>query len=101
MSLRRGETEEEAVPGSDLTGLAGLMAREGGGELLWGGDTGGLAPAPSSGDGWDILAWPAPRALKAEARPEVREAGCEAVGELYGENRFCLSLSEIMLAWLL
>ena len=81
MSLRSGDTEED-TPGSDLTGLVGLMARERAGELLWGGDTGGLAPAPSSvGDVCDIFACPAPRALKAEARPEVRE-GWEAAGEL-------------------
>ena len=64
MSLRRGD-EEFPVPCSDFT-LLGLTASEGGGELLWGGDTGGLELSSGVGN----LA-PAPRALNADAIPEV------------------------------
>ena len=75
MSLRRGRGEE---PGSDLTlPLPGLTASEGGGELLWGGDTGGLPPEESSGG--VILV---PRALNAEAIPDVSgDDDMEDVGE--------------------
>ena len=98
MSLLRAGRGEE--PGSDLTlPLPGLTAREGGGELLWGGDTGGLPPEESSGG---VILLPAPRALNAEAMPDVSgDEDMEEVGEEYGENLFCFNLSEIMLAWLL
>ena len=81
--------------GSDFTlPEPGLIASEGAGELEWGGDTGGDT------QGAGLLPPPPPRALKAEARPEVSGDTEEVGGDTreYGENRFCLSRSEIRLA---
>ena len=60
MSLRRGaEGGGEGVI-SDFT-LAGLSLMLGGGEVEWGGETGGLLVSTAT--------FPLPRALKAEASP--------------------------------
>lgn len=79
--------------GSDLTlPEPGLIASEGAGELEWGGETGG--------DTQGGAPLPPPRALKAEARPEVSGDTEEVGGDTreYGENRLAFSRSEIRLA---
>ena len=96
MSLRQpgsGPGVTFSGSGSDLTlPEPGLSAREGAGDPECGGDTGGDTGGPGGRPTCD------PRALKAEARPEVRGEEAGAGAREYGENRLCLSRSEIRLA---
>lgn len=96
MSLRHPGSEPGLTfsgSGSDLTlPEPGLRASEGAGEPEWGGETGG--------DTQGAALLPPPSALKAEASPEVRGDTEELGGGTreYGENRLCLSRSEIRFA---